>query len=158
LAQVFLQGFRIVGKLPGHVTVHYNYLTTKGFQQGWHRDRASRIDGIHHNFVAFFRYRSHIHQGQGQYFVNMFLNITVILAVRTQLIHSGILDVFFLHQRQNLCAVIGTDELAMAVQQFQGVPFSRVVAGRQDNSARSLLHHDSHFYRGRSAQAQINHV
>ena len=59
---------------------------------------------------------------------------------------------------QDGLAFHGGEELALVVQELEGVPLARVVAGGQDDAAVGLREEDGHFRGGRGGEAALDDI
>ena len=88
----------------------------------------------------------------------MLLVVSVVLAIRTQVIHVCILKVFGFCNTEHLVSFCGIEELALGVEEFQGVPHSRIVAGSNDDAATSPFHRDCDFGCGSRGESDVDYV
>ena len=86
----------------------------------------------------------------------MFFEITFSLPVGPQLMHPGIVDLPTIDQLQDGIAISGGDELALLVEEFQGVPVFRVMAGGDDDARAGIFHRHRHLNGGRGRKPQVH--
>ena len=88
----------------------------------------------------------------------MFLGVGIVHIQLAQLVDFGKLEVLGLGDAQHLLSLGSIQKLALLVKQLQGIPLLGVMAGRQDNTAASLLHGNRNFGGRRGGQPDVYHI
>ena len=88
----------------------------------------------------------------------MFFIIRIVAYVTAYRVNFRIDKVFTGGNRQDLVAVFLAQELAFAVQQFQGVPLPGIMACRYYNTSIGTRHSDSKFRSRCCSQAYVNNI
>ena len=78
----------------------------------------------------------------------MLLVIRQVLAVSAQLAHLGIVESLGLGNTKHLVAFFLVEELALLVQQLQGIPLFGIVGSGQDDTAAGPFHGHGQFGSG----------
>ena len=82
----------------------------------------------------------------------------VILHLTAQVVHVGIVKVLGFGQAQHLLALGIGQELAIVVQQLEGVPLLGVVGCGDDDATTGMLTHHSKFGCGGCGKADVDHI
>ena len=70
----------------------------------------------------------------------------------------GIVEVFFLGHVEHLLSFSSIEELALAVEQLQGIPLARIVGGSNDDAAVGTTHADSQLSGGCRGIADVDDI
>ena len=82
----------------------------------------------------------------------------VVLLLTSQVVHVGIIKVLGLGQTEHLLALGISQEFAIVVQQFQGIPLFGVVRSGNDDAATGMLTHHGKFSSGSRGKADVNDI
>ena len=81
-----------------------------------------------------------------------------ILRVAAQVVHVGEGEVAVVGQAHHLRGFCGGQELALLVEELEGVPLAGVMAGGDDDTAAGTLHGDGELGGRRGGQTDVEHV
>ncbi len=155
--QVGGKGFGIVGEIAGGIAVETDAFHAQPFQQTGHDDAAHAVDGVHHHREPGCLDGVHIHGGKRQDGVQVLVR-EIFFRDGAQIVHFGKGEIFLLRKIQDSLSFGGGKEFSLVVQEFQGIPLARVVAGGQDDAAVGLGEEDGHFRGGGGGEAALDHV
>ena len=139
------------------VELHY-ILHAQRTQQSRNGDAARRVDSVDGNAETGLGNGLLVDQRQSQHALDVGIDGVEILSDGTQVVDLGETDLVALGQAQHLVALGGVDELALGVEQLQGVPMLRVVRGGDDNAAVGLLVDNGHLGGRRRGKAGLDDV
>ena len=125
-------------------------------QQFGQDNAAHRVHGVERHAEVCLPNCLNVHQLQVLHQVDMLLVVGIVLVA--QMVHIGELKVLSLGYAQHFLAFPLIQELALFVQQFQGIPHTGVVAGCEDDAAAGPFHADGNFRRGGRGKAYVHHV
>ena len=128
-----------MGKLSSALAVEHLELHAEGLEQLGQDDASHAVDGVGADTEVATTDGLGVHQSEVEHRLNMSLVHRVVLHYPTQLLHGSIVEVFGLSDAEHLSTVGSGEELALAVQQLQGVPLCRVMASGNDDTAVGLV-------------------
>ena len=99
----------------------------------------------------------HVHGGQGQDCVQMLVG-EVFLLHRAQRVDLREVEILALGEVQDGLALRGGEELSPVVQELEGVPLARIVAGGEDDAAVGMGEEDGHLGGRRRCEAALDDV
>ena len=128
-----------MGKLTGAFAVQDLEIHTQCLEEIGQDDATNRVDGVGADTELAGLDSLDIYQTEVKHRLDVLLVHGVVLDDTTQLLNRSVVEVLFLGNSQYLGAVGSGQELALAVQQLQGVPLGGVVAGGDDDTAVGLV-------------------
>ena len=159
LREVLRDGFGVMGEMARGLAVElHDVLHAEAAQQARDGEAASRVHGVDGNLEASLLDGFDIHQLQTEHTLDMAVNPVLLDGHLTEVVDLGIVDFAAVSETQHLLALGVGDELALAVQQLEGVPVLGVVAGGDDDAAVAVAVDDGHLGGRRGAQAGLQHV
>ena len=157
LDEVLRQRLGVVGEVARGLAVEGDAFHAEALQQARHDDAAHGVDGVEHHLEAGLADRFRVHGLQGQDGVDVLVG-EVMLLDAAQLVHRGEVEVARFREVQDGLAFGRGEEFAVLVEQLEGVPLARVVAGGQDDAAVCAGEADGQL-RGRGGgEAALHHV
>ena len=151
------QRLRIVGEMAVRLTVERDAGHAEGLEEGGHTDAAYGVDGIEHHLEAGSPDGRYVDEGIIEHGIDVRLR-EILLRQRPDPVDVHEIEVFrFGHLLQGLSFGIG-QELALFIEEFQGVPLLGVMRGGEDDTAVGVFEADGHFRRGRGSQSGVDHV
>ena len=151
------QRLRVVGEVARGIAVEFHALDAEAFQQARHDDAAHGIDRIHHDGEVSGLHGLHVHGRQGQDGVQVLVG-EVLFLDRAQVVDLGEGELLGGGEVQDGLAFHRGEELALVVQELEGVPLARVVAGGQDDAAVGLREQDGHLGGRGGGEAALDDV
>ena len=146
-----------MGEFARGIAIEADALHAQPFQQARHDDAAHGIDRIHHHGEMSvpdgFRVHGRKCQDGVQVLVReilLFDGAEVIDLRETELLARG--------EVQHRLAFHRRKELTLVVEELEGVPLARVVAGGQDDAAVGLCEEDGHFGGRGGGETALHHV
>ena len=125
--EVFLQGFGVVGEVAVDLLVEELIGDAEPVEQFGQHESADAVDAVYADAELLAGYGI----GVDELEVEDGLHVAVVEAVvdgnLAQLVDVGIVEVFLLGQVEHLLAFGGIEELALAVEQLQGIPLTGIV-------------------------------
>ena len=146
-----------MGEVTRRLAVERDALHAEALQQARHDDAAHGIDGVEHHREAGLADGLGIHGLQGQDGVDVLVG-EIMLLDAAQRIDFGEVEFAALREVQDGLALGRGQELAPLIEELEGVPLARVVAGSQDDAAVRLREHHGQFGRGRRGETAADDV
>ena len=141
-----------------HVAIQELIAHAQSLQQLGQDESANAVDAVDADGEACLTDSLGIHQLQVEYRLDMPIVETIVHSNMSQLVDLGIAEVLLLSQSQHLGAVGSRQELALAVEQFQGIPLTRVMRGGDDDAAVGTAHAYCQLCRWRRRIANVQDV
>ena len=147
-----------MGKVAIGLAVQYLVINAKGLQQIGENNAAHAVDGIHADAEAGLADGFCIDKLQGKHALDVALVEGVVFNVFSQMVHIGIFKRLFLGQAQHLVAFFLVEELALAIEQLQGIPLTRIMRGGDDDAAVGTAHTNGQLGGGSGSQSDVDNV
>ena len=138
--EVLLQGLGVMGKVARHVAVEELIAYAQSLKQFGQDKTSHAVDAVHTHGEACLANSIGIDQLQVQNGLDMAVVETVVHGDMSKCINVSIVEVFALSNLQHLVAVGSSEELALAVEQLQGIPLAGIVRGCDDDAAVGTAH------------------
>ena len=100
----------------------------------------------------------YVYQFQRQYAVNMFLVVCIIFTILTNMFDICKFKFFCSSNTQNLITFCRIQEFTMLIQQLQGIPLSRIMAGCQNDTTTCTFHSYCKFCSRSRSQSDIYYI
>lgn len=145
-AQVFLQGFGVVGKVAGRLYIEsgnlrYTKLTEKFGQD----DTTYRVYGINSHGEVSATDGININQFKLFHHFNVTLVVAEVFGIATQAVNVSKVKVAAIGQTHHFRSFFGREELTLFVQELQGIPLTGVVRCSDDDTTASTFHGNGQF-------------
>ena len=137
--QILLQGLGVVGELSCALAVQNLVVDAQCLEQLGQDDAANGVDGVGTDAELAGLDSLDISQTEVEHRLHMTLVHGVVPHDAAQLLDGCIVEVLSLSNAQHLCAVGSRQELAIAVEQLQGVPLRGVMRCGDDDAAVGLV-------------------
>ncbi len=147
-----------MGELARGLAVELHDLAAQRAQQLRDHRAADRIDGIDHHAEPAAAHRLGIDQRERQHLTDVLVVVGFAHEHAAQRIHLGKEVVLLLGQRQHALALGVGEELALIVEQLEGVPLTGVVRRGDDDAAVGAVVRHGQLDARRGAQAHVHHV
>ena len=134
---------RVVGEIARRIAVEFDAFHAQALEQARHDDAAHGIDGVHHHGEMRVADGLHIHGRKGQDGVQVLVG-EILFLDRAQVVDLREGELLGGGKVQDGLAFHRGEELALVVQELEGVPLARVVAGGQDDATVGLREEDGH--------------
>ena len=158
-AEMLFQRFGIMGKVAGGFGIQRSYGGHSQLSEQFGKNHATHgIDSINRHGEMRAPDGFDIHQLQFFHKFYMTLVIAEILGIATQTVNIGKFEIAVVGQAHHLGSLCGRQELATLVQEFQSVPLTGIMAGRDDDTAASLLHRNGKFGGRRGGKTDIDDI
>ena len=82
----------------------------------------------------------------------------MVFDIMSQMVHVSILEVLTFCNGKHDGTISSCQELTLTVQQFQGIPLTGIMRGRNDDTAICTRHPYSEFCRRRGGKTNVNHI
>ncbi len=159
--EILFQRLGIVSKIAVCIVIDDSeILDTQCFEEFWNCNATHRIDGIDADREIGFFDGIDVHKRQRQHLINMYvlkifdsLNLSKIHNVHKISILFGIDGIV-----DDKLAVLCVEELAIMVEQFEGVPLRRIVARGQDDAAVGFELRNGNFGGRSGCKVDVNHI
>ena len=159
LRQVLGKRLGVMGEITMRRAMQLEYLLhAQGVQQIRQHDTSHGVHAIDRHPEISGTNRLHIHERKRQHPLDMLLLITRILDNLAQMLHIGEREILGSGDAQHLGSLSGIEELTPLVQQLQGIPLLRIMAGGQYNATASALHRHGHLGRRCRGKADVHHI
>ena len=152
------QRLGVVSKLARRLAVELHNLATQLAQQARDHYTAHGIDRIDHHAETTRTHRFDIDSRQGQHTRDMLIVIIRLLDQTANRVNRRVLIInLFSHSQHAFPFGIG-EELACSIQQFEGIPLTRIVRRGDDDTAIGLLRNHGHLRTGRGTKSDVDHI
>ena len=159
--EILFQRLGIVSKIAVCIVIDDSEIVdSQCFEEFWNGNATHRIDGIDADREIGFLDGIDVHQWQRQHLINMYvlkifdsLNLSKIHNVHKISILFGIDGIV-----DDKLAVLSVEELAIMVEQFEGVPLRGIVARGQDDATVGIELRNGDFGGRSGCKTYINHV
>ena len=138
--EVLLQRFGVMGEVACTLTVENLVVETEGLEELGEDDAAHGVDGIGTDAELALADGLDIDEFQLEHGVDMTTVVGVVDGAGAELVDLCVMEVFGLCDAEHFGTVGSGEELALVVEQLQGVPLAGVVRGGDDDAAVSLSH------------------
>ena len=116
-------------------------------QQGGDGDSSRGIDRIDHDPEPSGGYSGFIYCRQSENHFYMAFDAFAVRGYLPQVVHFGVCIVVRFGHPEHFGPLCGVEEFPGTVEEFQGIPLFRVVAGGKDDASVCLMENDHHFHR-----------
>ena len=116
-----------MGEVARALAVENLVVDAEGLEELGEDDAADRIDGVGTDAELALVDGLAVNEFQLEHCVDMATVIGVVYGAGTELVYLGVVEVFSLCHAQHFGAVGSGQELALAVEQFQGIPLAGIV-------------------------------
>ena len=147
-----------MGEVACAGAVEYLIVHTDGIKEFGQDDAAHAVDGIDADAELAALDGLDVGELQLKHAVDMTQVKRKVLNIVSQLVDLGIVEVLACSDVEHLGTVGRRQEFALAIQQFQGIPLTRIVRGGDDDAAVGTAHADSQFGSGCGGEADVDHV
>ena len=134
-----------MGKVTSYITIEESVAYTQTFQQLRQDNAAYTVDTVNTDHKASLTDSLNIYETQ----INDRLDMTVIKTVinrnMAQLVNLSIIKILLLGNLKHALSISSRQEFALAVEQFQCIPLTRIMRCRNDNTTIGTTHADSQF-------------
>ena len=157
--QVLLERLGIMAEIARRIGIKPRHLRDAQLpQQFWQDDATHGVDRIDGHAEVGGTDGVDVDESQVFHQVDMALIVVEILRIIAQMVDVGIVEVALVGQAHHLGCLFGGQELALLVEELQGVPLAGVVAGGDDDAAAGFLHRHGKLRRGRRGQPDVENV
>ena len=157
--EVFFERFGVVGEVSGGFHVETGDLSDTQLSEEFRQDDAA--DGVHgvdgdgevsttdgvdvHEFEVFDEF-------------DVTLVVAEVLGVASEAVHVCKFKVAAVGEAHHFRSLYGREEFTFFVEEFEGVPLARVVAGSDDDAAAGAFHGDGELGGRGGSKADVHHV
>ena len=157
-AEVFLQRLGVVGEISGGLAIEHGILYAQSVEQTGQDDATHRVDSVDSHTEAGIADSLAVNELESQHTVDMALVETVVAGIMAQMVYIGIVESLGLGYGEHLGTVGSGKEFALGIEELQGVPLARVVAGGDDDTTIGAAHAHCQFGSGCGGQTDINDI
>ena len=135
-----------------------NFFHTERTQEQWQNNSSNRVNTIYGNCKSCIFNCFYINKFQSEYQINMLLPPCIIRFKRSGKIVRYKIKIFTGSNFQYFHPFQGRQKLSIFIKQFQGIPFSRVMACSNNNSSIGICSCNREFNSWCGCHSQINHI
>ncbi len=157
-AEVLLQRLGIVGEVAVGLAIEEGVAHPETVEELGKYDAPNGVDGVDDHTEMAVADGLHIHQIEREDGVDVARIEAVVLAVAAQMVHIGIVECLLGSDVEHGIAVVLGEELALMVEQLEGIPLTGVVAGGDDDATCRLTHADGKLGSGGSGKSDVEHI
>ena len=155
--EVLRKRFRIVGEVAVRRAVDGDAFHAQTFEQTRHDDGAYGIDRIEDDLEVRIADGFLVHGFQVNDRLDMLVG-EIMFRDMTQFIHTAEVEILGRSAVQDSLALGRIEEFTLLIEEFQGVPLTRVVGGGQDDAAVRTGHYNSQFRGRRRGIASLDDI
>ena len=157
LDQVLGQRLRIMGEIARGLAVDGYALHAQALEQARHDDAAHAVHRVQNHLEAGLLDRGQVHGLELQHGLDVLVR-EVVLLDRAQLIHRREIEILAGRKVQDRLTLDRREELALVVQELEGVPLARVMRSCEDDAAVRICECHGQLGRGSAGKAAFHHV
>ena len=158
-AEVFLQRLGVVGEVAGRFGVKTRHVRHAELPEKFRQnDAAHGVHGVDGHVEVGAADGFHVYEFEVFHEFDVALVVAEVLGVAAEAVHVGILKVAAVGEAHHLRGFGGREELALFVEEFQGVPLAGVMAGGDDDAAASLFHRNGQFGGRCGGETDVHHI
>ena len=159
LAEVFLEGFRIVREIAGGFAVEQRHLRNTELTEEFGDDNTSHgIHGVERHGEVGATNGINIHEFELLDHFDVTLIVAVVLDETAEIVDIGKFVSFGIGGTNDFARLSGGKEFAFFVEKFEGVPLTGVVTGGDDHAAAGAFHRYGQFCGGGGGESDVDHV
>ena len=158
-AEVFLEGFGVVGEVAGGFGVESCHLGHAELSEEFGQDNAAHgVHGVDGHGEVGTADGVDVHQFEVLDQFDVALVVAEVLGVASEAVDVDKFKVAAIGFANNLRGFCGWQEFAFLIEELQCVPLAWVVAGGDDDAAAGAFHGDSQFRGGGGCQSDVYYV
>ena len=159
VGEVLRQRFGSMGELTRRLTIEFEHLLhAECAQHLWDGDTTRRVDRIHGHLEIGLLDHLLVDQRQLTHHFDMLVHPAVNQLIAADFLNRDKIEVILGGNVEQPCTFGGGDELALLVEELQGVPLCRIVAGSEDDASIGLQAGDGNLSRRCRAQPDVKHI